>query len=540
MLGNFSIGNAPIGDNGISKLYVIATLILKHTISAYTTSTSILKRTVRNYVSTTSILKRVIRNFVTATNLILDRTIRSFTTATLILKRKIDQFITSTLILKRDIIGWARIQVRLLVPSGLYYLRAILTASGSMAKFDDGQLEQAYDATEIDSEFIGDKILPERMITAEIGMGNDNVKKFTGFIDSIVPDIANDIIKIHAYDMSEKLKNTKVSSELMMNMRADELIGYLADYCGVDASKRNLEVGSHVVSYAWFAEATAWTYMNQIAEAEGGRIFFDEQGILTFWNRDHVAYQDTVPVYYFTLGKNILNINYDVSKSNIKNKITVNAYPKKLLDNTIIYDEEELATEIKAGETKEFWCQFSHGSEASVPAMNVLPPVIGVDIMANSASDGTGYNWSSKIEITSDYIFAESYKMNIRNNYSAPVYITQIVIEGQPIVIAKSIEVTKEDTTSQGLYGIQELIIENNFIDEESFAEDLAEIKLLTKKDARNFIEIEAIGAPHLQVGDVVSVEGGFDNITYNYKIIRNQEQLEGDYTQKLTLERKL
>jgi hypothetical protein len=147
---------------------------------------------------------------------------------------------------------------------------------------------------------------------------------------------------------------------------------------------------------------------------------------------------------------------------------------------------------------------------------------------------------SSYIEITSDSIFAESYKMNIKNNYSAPVYITQIVIEGQPIVIAKEIEVIKEDTDSQALYEVQELPIENNFIDEESFANSLAEIKLLTKKDARNFIEIEAIGAPHLQIGDVVSVESGFNKITYNYKIIKNQEQLDGDYIQTLTLERKL
>jgi hypothetical protein len=539
MIGGFQIGGAPIGSNGISKLYVLVTLTLKRAVRSYTETTSTLKRAIRNFVSTTSTLKRIIRNFV-ETTATLKRTIRSYIASTSTLKRTIRSYIASTLTLIRDIQGWTRVQVRLLVPSGLYYLRAILAASGVMAKFDDGQLEKAYDATEIDTDFIGDKLLPERLIQAQIGFNGSKVKKFTGFIDSIDPDIKNDTIKIHAYDMSEKLKNTKVSSELMMDMRADELIGALANYCGIDETKRSLEVGSHVVSYAWFNDASAWTYMNQIAEAEGGRVFFSEDGILTFWNRDHVAYQDTTPVYYFTIDKNIMNINYDISKSNIKNRISVKAYPKKLLDNTIIYDEEELATEILAGETKEFWCQFSHGNESSVPALNVLPPVIGVDIMANSESDGSGYNMSSYIEITSDSIFAESYKMNIKNNYSAPVYITQIVIEGQPIVIAKEIEVIEEDTDSQALYGVQELAIENNFIDEESFARSLAEIKLLVKKDARNFIEIEVIGAPHLQIGDVVSAEGGFDKIAYNYTIVKNQEQLDGDYIQTLTLERKL
>lgn len=434
--------------------------------------------------------------------------------------------------------SWNRNSFKFTVPSGVAYIRAFTTLSGQWIRADDFQFEIG-EISPIEQDFIADLILPKRLVKAEIGFSEDNVPKFTGLIDSFTPDIKEDTVSVHAYDLADKVKDFMVTSELLADARSDELIAFLADACGIPESERILEVGEHISKYAWFPEASAWTYMNQIAEAEGGRVFFDESGKLNFWNRTTSSYQNRLPVYTFTLKDHIINSSYQVAKGKIKNRIVVKAKPKTLLDTTTIF-YDTTAPVIEVGETKEFWCQFSHDQETTVPAINVEYPVIGVDIKGNTAQDGSGYEVISQLSITSSSLFAESFKLNIKNSYTEPVYLYHFELFGQPIVIEKEIDIIREDSVSQGLYDVQELQIENNFIDDEFYAASLAETKLATMKEPRNFLEIEVVGVPYLQVGDVVSVEESFDGIFGNYTIVKNSWQLDGDFVQKLTLEKKI
>jgi len=159
------------------------------------------------------------------------------------------------------------------------------------------------------------------------------------------------------------------------------------------------------------------------------------------------------------------------SKNNIKNRIVVKANPRQKLSRTTIFSDT--TSQLMAGDTSEFWCQFSHGTDNSIPAVNVEVPTIGVDILANTNSDGSGTDISSDIEMTSYYIFGESIKINLKNNNANTAYFTTFRVYGEPIVIESRIEVIKEDLNSQKLYDVQELQIENDYIDSETFAESL-------------------------------------------------------------------
>lgn len=64
MIGNYSIGNAPIASNGSTVFSVLATFILKRTIRAYEIATWIIKRSIYNTIETSFILKRTIRNYI--------------------------------------------------------------------------------------------------------------------------------------------------------------------------------------------------------------------------------------------------------------------------------------------------------------------------------------------------------------------------------------------------------------------------------------------------------------------------------------------
>ena len=64
MIGNYSIGNAAIGNSGSSRIFVVVSLILKRSVDVYATSAIILKRNVLNTVDATLTLKRNVYSIV--------------------------------------------------------------------------------------------------------------------------------------------------------------------------------------------------------------------------------------------------------------------------------------------------------------------------------------------------------------------------------------------------------------------------------------------------------------------------------------------
>ncbi len=433
---------------------------------------------------------------------------------------------------------WNRFDTSLSVPSGTYYLRALLSISGCWARFDDGQVEKSLNVTDIENNFIGDLILPKRAIRSEIGFNNYNVPKFTGLTTKFIPNIAEDTIQIYAYDMADRLKDIIIVDKYYENKRTDELIVELASLANIEIESISLETGTNTVEFAYFQEGSVWTYMNQVAESEGGRIFFDETGKLIFWNRNH--YRNNTDIKYtFDFSNNIIDLSYEISKKKVKNYIKVQASPKKKLVNTKIYDDTTNSS-IGSGETEEFFCQYNYKEETSIAALNVVVPTIGTDIIANTAENGSGSNISSDISISSYYIFRDSMRLNLHNANASTAYLTTFQIYGDPIVTARYIKEIKEDKNSEAIYDTQKLNIENNLITTDSFASDLATQKLAELKDSRDFIKIDAVGVPYLQLGDMVKVQRSFDGTYEKFIIIENSWSFQDDFTQTLTLEKKV
>jgi hypothetical protein len=432
---------------------------------------------------------------------------------------------------------WARPSVSYTIPSGSYYVRAVITSSGSFLRADDGVVEEGTNISAYDPDFIGNYILPKRPVKLQIGFSNINVPKFSGLTNKITPKLKEDSTQIYAYDWANLLKDKKITQTFYENLRTDEIIALLAGLGGIDSLQMSLETGKLTVEFAWFQEGSVWFYLTQVAEAEGGRIFFDEEGILTFWNRDHFDSLSNV-IYSFTFASHIQDLNYDISSSKVKNRIEVKANPKKLLTNKVIHTQTE-TQQISAGDTQEFWGQYAYGDDKSVPAINVQTPVIGTDIIANTQEDGLGVNISSYITISSSSVFIESSKINLQNSYGAIAYITKFQLKGDPIVTKSRIEVVKEDTDSISLYDTQILAIENDLIDTDGYAGYIASQKLYEMKDPHDFITIEVVGVPYLVVGDRVNVQRSFGGETEDFHVISNRWRMEDDFTQTLELEKK-
>ena len=434
---------------------------------------------------------------------------------------------------------WSRPEVTLNVASGARYLKAFLSiCSGKWSRYDDGQVEKSINATFIDDTFIGDFILPKRLIKAEVGFSLSHVPKFAGLTDRIHPSTKGDTVQIHAYDFADRLKDIVIKDKYYSNKRSDQIISELASLADIDASKISLETGTLTIEFAYFAEGSIWYYMAQVAEAEGGRVFFDEEGVLRFWSRSHYStYQ--APAYEFNFTDHIQDIDYEVANSKVRNRIVVNAKPRQLLTNQKIFNDDT-AQSLTLGENKEFFCQFAYRNELSVPALNVQVPVIGTNIKATANADGTGANLSAYLSISSYYTFRESMRINLSSSYPGTLYVTTLNIYGDPIVIKKQIQQIKEDAQSQGIYDVKTLEIENDLIPNDTAALALATQRLAELKDPRDFVTIDAVGVPYLQIGDKVRVQRSFDGTFENFYIVKNKWTFSEDFVQTLDLEKKV
>lgn len=66
MIGNYSIGNATIGNSGSSRIFVVVSLILKRSVDVYAASSLILKRNLLNTVNTTLTFKRDVYSIISS------------------------------------------------------------------------------------------------------------------------------------------------------------------------------------------------------------------------------------------------------------------------------------------------------------------------------------------------------------------------------------------------------------------------------------------------------------------------------------------
>jgi len=368
---------------------------------------------------------------------------------------------------------------------------------------------------------------------------------FAGLLENAIPKIKQDEIDIHCYDfavemMDKQVQTTTSGMGMYSNLASHFLIRELAYKAGLTDADLTVESGKQVIPFAWFRDGSVWFYMQQIAEAEGGRVFFDEEGYLNFWNRDHLD-SNTTSRFTFTYADYIIDMNYRVDKDQVKNRIVVKSDVREVQSSQPVWTHDG-SIEILSGENIEVWANINDQEGRDLPCTGLDEPEAGGSTStwtANTESDGTGADKSSSIHLQTWNPFATAAKMVFDNQSKQKLYITELIIYGTPAKIVNEIEVKREDSTSIGIYGRQELQIENPFIGNESYAVNLASDKLFNMKDPLNKMHIDVVGIPYLQIGDVVTTETGFAGKQKDFFITRNRWQLlqDSDYMQHFDLE---
>jgi len=356
---------------------------------------------------------------------------------------------------------------------------------------------------------------PRRQIRFYVVIGGVNYLLFTGYIKAIEPDRKSGMVNLHCFDNAEKVMNVSCPRTAYTDYYTHELMQILGVAAGINVDTgMALENSRHLVRAAYFGDRNIWPVMGELAVAERGRVFFDIDGILRFWGRDHI--QEQARVTTLTRATHLEQMEFTVEEQHIKNRVTVKARPRASAGIQPVWTNggalalnqyTEQLVWIPAGGTQYAYMDITDAYDEALPCTDWIRPVATTDYEANSAADGTGTDYTGSITINSFITYADACYLEVQNHAPVDIYFTRFQVRANPLQIWKWISIRQEDEWSVAEYGVQEIAIENNFIDDEQMANDIAEVEVKRWKNAKNGFKATILGVPYLQIGDVVGLE---------------------------------
>lgn len=381
---------------------------------------------------------------------------------------------------------------------------------------------------------IQDFILPYRPVKLYGGFGAEAIPQFTGLTEKMPTiDEKNKLASFHAIDFMYSLFNRPLDQAVMyQNKRTDEILADLLVQFEISPTQYSFDLGFNIINFAFFDKGSKFgDAVKELMEAEMGRFYMDEQGVIRFKNRQNYS---TSPVWFFN-ETNIIDIQTS-KQDDIINVVTIKANVREVQAQQK-YWELQSATRIPANGSVDIWADFNDPVTTIDDPEYVTSATTSL-YTTNTAEDGSGTQISADISV-SGTLFAKSYLMTFTNDNDFDVYVTSVELYATPALVVKQIYVRYQDDASVAKYDERVLDIANDYINNEGDASSKAQIILDDYSGYANQFELTVKGNPALQIGDVVNVSVW--GSAANYVIIKIVNRWEaGKFTQRLTVRKKV
>lgn len=381
---------------------------------------------------------------------------------------------------------------------------------------------------------IGTAILPNRPLQMFFGFLVGSVERVIPLLKGLTKQPqeqkAVGTISINCYDYIQFLNEWPIETTVYISQRSDQIIESLLTTIGFGTSQYVLDEGLNTITYAGFKKGDkAGEIIKKICEAEEAVFYQDESGVLRFENRRHFsASPHNTSVWDIDPDDVVIwDVDYE---SSIINRVLVKVKPKELGTAGTEIWKDGVEEVVERGEIFIIYAEF----ETPVYALTAIAAT--TDYTAYTGSEGTGTDITSSLSIATT-LYTNTVKLEITNNGAQRAWINFLRLRGTPIVDTPEIIEQFEDTVSVSKYGDRQLEIENEFINDVSFAHYLARAIVRKYKEPKYRIKLTIQGIPQLQLRDKVRVKDPELGTYKDYRVMRIQGSFDnGLFTQVLTL----
>lgn len=350
---------------------------------------------------------------------------------------------------------------------------------------------------------IEDFILPYRPIKLFAGFGGENIPVFIGITEKMPEvDEKNKTVKFHCVDFLYSLFNRPLDEAVMFeDYTTDLILDELFTMAGLTSSQFVLDQGFNVIRFAYFEKGSKLgDAIRELMEAEQGRLYMDETGVIYFKNRQNFSDD---PVWAFS-PNNIVDLKTS-GQDEIINVVELKAEVREVQELQKFWELGETIF-IPAGESVDVWADFDDPvTSVDTPAYSLLPLTESF-FYVNTVQDDTGETSNSDVSLDSFTAFAKSYKMTFENTGSVGYYITKLDLWATPARVTHKIYMREQDDNSVADYDERVYSLENNFIQREDEAYSKSHIILNDYADYGSVKVLDVKGNMALQLGDCIDV----------------------------------
>lgn len=407
-------------------------------------------------------------------------------------------------------------------------LGGIATAIGNLVLENiDGRFTPNQNAT------IGTAILPNRPLQMFFGFIVGTIEKvlpiFKGITRMVRESKPDSTVSIECFDYISHLNEFQLDAATYVSQTSDQIIEDILNSVGFGVNQYVLEEGLNTIGFAFFQTGqTAGERIRQLAEAEEGSFFQDEAGLLRFYNRRHSR---TAPfnAEVWDIETDDIVVWEDDENTELINSVVVRSQSREVQALGVVWTDV-VEEELSSTETRIIWASLDD------PISSLTVPVANTDYTAFTGTAGSGSDVTASLSVIAT-TFVNTVKITLVNNSGNTMYVNLLQLRGTAAIVVNNIEESYEDTTSISKFNEQQLIVENDFIDEASFAGYLARVLVSKYKDPKRRAIVTVQGIPQLQLWDWVRLREPTTNVYIDCRVMRIQGQLsDGLFSQTLTL----
>jgi len=346
-----------------------------------------------------------------------------------------------------------------------------------------------------------------------LGGVHQTLPQFSGTLSKIPEiDMRSRKMKLQVADYMHFFKDKYVDRTVVFTAQTtDAVLESLMSQMGMSTSQYDLDYGINVIPFGAISKGDSFlNTVKKLVESENGQMYADEEGILKFENRYKWTQAPYNEVQRIITTAQVIN-SVQTDTDHIVNVVEIVSKRREKSPNQLVWSLGSPVV-IDANSTVEIFADFSD-NDGPLPVLSIDTPVYASQAVTsayatNVYSDNTGDTNSSNIILKSYDKFATSYKMTFQNLSSRQTFITALQLYGRPAKATSEVYVRKKRDLSVTAYEEHPLKIENEYIQDQIWAESLAELILEDFAFPENLQTITIAAIPELQLGDLISWQG--------------------------------
>lgn len=370
-------------------------------------------------------------------------------------------------------------------------------------------------------------LIPGRRIKLEATYSGSSFALYSGRIKNLAtrPVLGERTTVIEATTEVDRMNRTLLNTGIFTSINAGSLFTEIMSRTNVQSFVA--DALSDTVDFAWYQDRNAVNAVEQLVRSGYYQAFTDGAGTINLRGR-----------YFGVLGTNVstitdaFDLNYSLSDDRVINRAKVSANPREQIStvSTIAYVAQPIT--IPASSAVGFFVSFLDPRDpgTTTPVGSIVTPVSSTDFYAAANIDGTGSNYTSTLSV-SVTAFGESAVCSLFNGTGAIAYVTRFQIRGYPILKGAAYKPQFDDSSSQNVYGLMELSIDESLITDLTYLKDFTTMLVNERKNPRASVAMTRINEfPDVlehEVGDVLSIINSVSGINSHWAIRSVDHQID-------------